>query len=414
MTKDQVDQLLKNRNVYAFLKMLMVGETDPDTDEAYQALFGWKKGNGKIFTDFSKHPAIRTYEKYDGQFIKNGKIDYTTAAGALQITESTWKGLVRRNPWLTDFGPHNQLLAGILLIIGRGALADVLAGRVEAAIAKLGQEWASLPSSTVGQPTAKLAKLVSTYTRFGGLATPVEAAPQQTAQAELDIGQATTPSPAPQTTPGESADQPAEPDWGEPPRTAAQAQGKKPMAPLLSAFTGAAFDAVLAAAPKLLDLFRGDSEVAKRNVDAVKMIVDVAKTATSSPNEQALVENLATDPAAVEALQQAVERNWFELHEATEKSIATSRKFIVDYSKVTDVRTVALNLTFIELLTMFFAIAGMGGGLAVLLWGNLDDSLEGAIITLMLIESVVGVRKAWIGNTPGTPPADEQPARKTG
>lgn len=175
--------------------------------------------------------------------------------------------------------------------------------------------------------------------------------------------------------------------------------------PIPSVFIGAAIDAIFTAAPKLLDIFKGSSDNAKRNVEATKMLLEVGRAATGAANEQQIVEALQTSPEAVSALREAVEKRWFDIHNAAEKSQALSRDWIKEYSRITDVRLVWLNMTFIELLTFFFAITGMFGGIGLLIWGELDPSLQGAVITLMLIESVVGVRKAWIGNTPTVPPA---------
>jgi hypothetical protein len=169
------------------------------------------------------------------------------------------------------------------------------------------------------------------------------------------------------------------------------------------AFKNAALTAVFDAVPKLVELFKGPSEVAQRNAGAVQVLLDTAKNVTQAKNEQEIVEVLATDPTKVLALQQAIEARWFELHKVAEESTRESRKWIAEYSQIKDVRIVAGNMTFIELLSAFLVVVGTLGGLGLIVWGDLPAELDGAIITLILIESVVGVRKAWIGNTPNPP-----------
>lgn len=94
-------------------------------------------GGGK-FSDFKEHP------NKVGLITGDGK---STAAGRYQITNSTWTG-VKRRLGLTDFSPESQDRAAIELLRQRGALQDVLNGNIDAAIAKLGDEWQSLPSGT--------------------------------------------------------------------------------------------------------------------------------------------------------------------------------------------------------------------------------------------------------------------------
>lgn len=106
---------------------------------------------------------------------------------------------------------------------------------------------------------------------------------------------------------------------------------EQPMpAPLIAAaaspFLAAAAKAVVEAVPKLLDHYKGDSDVARRNVEAAKIIVDIGKQALEATNEQDVVEKIASDPQAVEKLEAAVRENWFELTEAGGGGIAGAAK----------------------------------------------------------------------------------------
>lgn len=202
---------LKRANVLAFLRLLRTGET-AQTEDAYRWLFGSTVAKPKLFDNFADHPRVRTYEAYDGQFIQNGKIDYTTAAGAYQITESTWDGLVRQYGF-TEFDPATQDLAAVALILEKNALGEVIAGDIDGAIAKLRPVWASLPGASHGdQPTVKLERAREVYLAYGGqlangvatptpAPTPVEPSPPATAPLPVQATQtASKPARSPSTT----------------------------------------------------------------------------------------------------------------------------------------------------------------------------------------------------------------------
>jgi muramidase (phage lysozyme) len=117
-------------NVAAFLQLIRYGESS-NTDRAYSTLYG-----GGQFSDFSQHPGI-FFTLPDGR--------RTSAAGAYQITKTTWDSLRSYN--LPDFSPASQDFAAVCLIKRRGAYSDVLAGRFDTAIRKCQNEWTSLPGA---------------------------------------------------------------------------------------------------------------------------------------------------------------------------------------------------------------------------------------------------------------------------
>ena len=119
--------LLDNANVRAFLRVIREGESG-QTDAAYRVIVG-----GQYFTGFADHPRIFGTAT-------------STAAGAYQITRSTWDW-IRPLMKLADFSPANQDFAAVGLIAYRGALADVIRGDLAAAIPKLRNEWTSLPGA---------------------------------------------------------------------------------------------------------------------------------------------------------------------------------------------------------------------------------------------------------------------------
>lgn len=110
-------------NLMAFLAVIRAGESSDN----YRALVG-----GGNFSSWEKHPAelgwagIRRGD--DGRL--------TTAAGGYQITRTTYRDLGG-----SSFDPESQDRLAIRLLIRRGAYGAVLAGNVEAAVAKLPNEW---------------------------------------------------------------------------------------------------------------------------------------------------------------------------------------------------------------------------------------------------------------------------------
>lgn len=139
-------------NVRAFLTVIRRGEGTADA-AGYRRIFG-----GGLFNDYSDHPRVK---------VTRGR--YTsTAAGAYQFLSSTWDE-TRRVMNLPDFTPASQDLGAVGRIAARGALDDVKAGRLEAAVRKCAKEWASLPFSPYGQPTISMAAAATFYTAAGGV-----------------------------------------------------------------------------------------------------------------------------------------------------------------------------------------------------------------------------------------------------
>jgi muramidase (phage lysozyme) len=143
-----------NKNVQAFLRVIRRGEGTSD-QAGYRRIFG-----GQLFDSFSDHPRIVVR--------KNG---YTSsAAGAYQFLSSTWDE-TKRVMNLPDFSPASQDLGAVGRIAARGALADVIVGRLETAIKKCAKEWASLPYSPYGQPMISMATAAGVFAQAGGAVT---------------------------------------------------------------------------------------------------------------------------------------------------------------------------------------------------------------------------------------------------
>jgi len=144
---------LENPNVRAFLRAIRLGEGTAD-ELGYNRIVG-----GDTFAHFVDHPRAMRY-------IKAYKV-WSSAAGAYQIIGKTWDGLVKQYGF-PDFSPECQDEAAVALIAEKRALRHVKEGRIETAIALLGGVWASLPGSTAGQRTEKLAAVLNEYEAHGG------------------------------------------------------------------------------------------------------------------------------------------------------------------------------------------------------------------------------------------------------
>ncbi|WP_238455850.1 glycoside hydrolase family 24 protein [Azohydromonas lata] len=277
---------LVDTNVQAFLAVIRAGEGTAGED-GYRTRFG-----GGLFDSLIDHPGGTVSAK------SGGRVLVSSAAGAYQFLLKTWRECQAALA-LPDFSSASQDLAAVFLIDRRRALVDVLAGRIEAAIAKCNREWASLPGSPYGQPVVSLARALETYRVAGGVSRP-----------------AGTPAPV------EARDIPTEPVT----RERAQALAPNPQEPAMAPFIAAALPAVINAVPELAKLFGSGSKVAERNAKAAEVVVGIAQDALGARNAQEVAEQLQSDPAAAPAVRAAVQERWFELQEAGGGGIEGARK----------------------------------------------------------------------------------------
>lgn len=152
-TRADLQAALGDRNLQAFLRVIREGETG-QTDRAYATLVG-----GGQFTGWADHPRQSVW-------IERLQVS-STAAGAYQFLARTWDAVAQRYG-LQDFSPASQDLGAVALIVGRGALDDVIAGRFEAAVRKCAPEWASLPGDVYGQGGISMSRALAVYQQWGG------------------------------------------------------------------------------------------------------------------------------------------------------------------------------------------------------------------------------------------------------
>lgn len=280
------ETLAGSANLRAFLRMLRVGEGTSDAD-GYRRLFA-----GRLIDNFADHPRTPITAKLGGKPITS------TAAGAYQFLSRTWDECKAALD-LSDFSPASQDVAAVFLIRRRGALADVLAGRIEEAIRRTNKEWASLPGSPYGQPTKTLAQALAYFARYA---------------AEEGAGAPIVPAPVPVPQPP-----PPEPDlplvmpkrpWSDAlpvdPINAPQGEAMHP------AIIPIAVEALKNIVPKLGELFAG-SDTAKRNVQAAQAVIETASAAIGAKNAQEMLETVQSDPKAAQEVRAAIEAHWFEI-----------------------------------------------------------------------------------------------------
>jgi muramidase (phage lysozyme) len=147
-------EALRHANVQAFLRVIRERESSQD-ESAYTVING-----GAHFTSFADHPFAGMSTTQGGR-----------AAGAYQFIPSTWAEVAKQNGF-TDFSPPNQDLGAVARIVYRGALDDVIAGRIESAIAKCRKEWTSLPGASESSSAWTMVKALAVYQQWGGHFTP--------------------------------------------------------------------------------------------------------------------------------------------------------------------------------------------------------------------------------------------------
>lgn len=231
---DRCTAALGHPNVRAFLRVIREGESSHD-DGAYTVMYG-----GAHFTAPPwRHP-------YHGIPTTQGAL----ASGAYQFLGTTWARCSDALGLGGDFSPSSQDAAAVYLIEGRGALEAVIAGNLVLAIAKLAQEWVSLPG-------LGLARAQRVFLDYGG----AYAAAQEGQGAAIPPAEPSTPIPT----------------------------EKKPMLPLL-------LPSVISLIPQLIGILGKGGERAAQNAQAAQAVADAVIKATDAVNLQQAVEKMQADP----------------------------------------------------------------------------------------------------------------------
>jgi muramidase (phage lysozyme) len=140
-----------------FLDMVAVAEGTATSkytkDEGYDVVV-LGVNSPRIFTDYSKHPGILVTVREAITSPVTGKVVTealkSTAAGRYQSLKRYADAYMAQLK-LPDFGPLSQDLIALRQIKEQGAYEDIIAGRIEAAIYKVANIWASLPGNNYNQ-----------------------------------------------------------------------------------------------------------------------------------------------------------------------------------------------------------------------------------------------------------------------
>lgn len=92
------------------------------------------------------------------------------------------------------------------------------------------------------------------------------------------------------------------------------ASPKEPNMPI-PAIVGALLPVLSSAVPELAKLLKPDSKSAEKNATIAAKAFEVAQTALGAVNAQEVAERIQCDPAAAQAVRQAVQERWYELAE---------------------------------------------------------------------------------------------------
>lgn len=143
-------------NVSAFLSVIRTIESGNN----YNAL-----ALGGSFSDFSDHPARLGWT---GARRQDGRL--TTAAGAYQITKSTWDEIRKKLP-LPDFSPASQDAAAVAILQfpwRQNAYNDVVAGNFLSAVGKLRNEWEAFGRILNNDYVYTIPQITQMYADAGG------------------------------------------------------------------------------------------------------------------------------------------------------------------------------------------------------------------------------------------------------
>lgn len=144
-------------NRRAFLDMIAVSEgTKGKGSDGYNVLYG-----GGFFYNYADHPRQKL------TFTIHEKPVTSTAAGRYQLL-AKWYDAYAKLLHLSDFTPDSQDQIALQQIKERKALDAIDAGRIEAAIGRCKNIWASFPGAGYNQHEQKLQTLLSAFTAAGG------------------------------------------------------------------------------------------------------------------------------------------------------------------------------------------------------------------------------------------------------
>lgn len=165
MTLTQLQAALKLANVQAVLRVIRHGESSQGPEAFHMLVYGGK------FDSFADHPR-RHFDRKTHAFVADWQSappnSTTSAAGAFQITETTWNAFCKFTGYVGVFDETGQSLCAVYLLDVDRALDDVIAGRLALALGKLRGTWTSLPGAAENSGKFTLATAIAVYQQYGG------------------------------------------------------------------------------------------------------------------------------------------------------------------------------------------------------------------------------------------------------
>lgn len=154
-------------NRTAMLTAIAMCELGPEilaqSDNGYNVIVGSLPGKLILMDNYRTHPNRLIQVKQ-----KSGAVIPSTAAGRYQLLYR-WFVPYSRMLKLPDFGPQSQDVIALTQIKERGALPDIDAGHIPAAVEKIRNIWASLPGAGYGQREHGLDYVLKAYQDAGGV-----------------------------------------------------------------------------------------------------------------------------------------------------------------------------------------------------------------------------------------------------
>ena len=161
-----------------------------------------------------------------------------------------------------------------------------------------------------------------------------------------------------------------------------------------------AVQAIASIAPSLIRIF-GKSEVSERNARAAEIVVQAAKEATGAVNEQDLITKIEEkSPETVKAVQEAVEKVWYEISVSTE-GVEAAR--VVNQASGQFWKLPAIWVT-AALLPLAYIVVMAVLGIKLPYLGTVTDVAFDSEIRAMVIAAVIsgvlgGITGFWLGTS---------------
>jgi muramidase (phage lysozyme) len=154
----------------AFLSLIAWSEgtsASPLTkNNGYDVIVGGLDGPS-VFTDYSDHPFAPQFGRAPVQWQLEPP-EYSTASGRYQLLYRWWEPY-KAQLGLKDFSPQSQDAVALQQMKEHGAVALVMAGDIQGAVAACHNVWASFPGNAYGQAGGHdMATLLAKYAELTG------------------------------------------------------------------------------------------------------------------------------------------------------------------------------------------------------------------------------------------------------